>query len=277
MAKIRYVKTPEELRKAAEQNPEFLPSSMRQIRAVYRTDPDIVAAVLPRPLEPCGRGEVGVTISDVTMHLQPGIDVTIGAAIFGVQAVYEGVEGLYLLTMPMTTEGAVVGGRETFGEPKKLADIDFRRDRDEVVASVARQGIQYIEIRASVGEDLGARDWTTHAYCFKAMPSCEPDRLFDHDPLLVRLEWHHEMKSVHQMSNAQIVLRESPFDPVADLPVQEIVSIQYEEGSTRSNGRVLRSVPGDWLAPYLHQRYDDTVSIMEQMLGTTGEAGAAAG
>jgi acetoacetate decarboxylase len=277
MAKIRYVKTPDELRKAAEQNPEFLPSSMRQIRAVYRTDPDTVAAVVPRPLEPCGNGEVGLTFSDVTMHLRPGIDVTIGAAIFGVRVIYEGIEGLYLLTMPMTTEGAVVGGRETYGEPKKIADIGFQRDGDSVVATVARHGITYMEIRATVGASSGARDWSSYAYCYKAMPSCEPDRLFDNDPLLVRLEWHHEMKAVHETKHAQIILRDSPFDPVADLPVRELVSVDYEEGSTRSTGRVLRAVPGDWLAPYLHQRYDDTVSIMEQMLGPAGEAGAAAG
>jgi acetoacetate decarboxylase len=211
------------------------------------------------------------------MHLRPGIDVTIGAAIFGVQAAYEGVEGLYLLTMPMTTEGAVVGGRETYGEPKKIADITFERNGDSVEAKVARQGITYLEIRASIGNELGPKDSTSYAYCFKAMPSCEPDRLFDNDPLLVRLEWHHEMKSVHDMEGAQIVLRDSPFDPVADLPVRQLVSIQYEEGSTRSTGRVLRSIPGEWLAPYIHQRYDDTVSIMEQMLEPAADAGAAAG
>ena len=36
---------------------------------------------------------------------------------------YDGVEGTYQITMPMTTEAAVVGGRETYGEPKKLAQI----------------------------------------------------------------------------------------------------------------------------------------------------------
>ena len=32
---------------------------------------------------------------------------------------------------------------------------------------------------------------------------------------------------------------------------------KYEEGTTESNGTVLRSVPAEWLLPFLHQRYDD--------------------
>jgi len=35
------------------------------------------------------------------------------------------------------------------------------------------------------------------------------------------------------------------------------VRMEYEEGTTESSGRVLRSVPGEWLLPFLHQRYDD--------------------
>ncbi len=43
-----------------------------------------------------------------------------GAATFGVNCMYQGKEGIYEITMPMETEGVVVGGRETYGEPKKL-------------------------------------------------------------------------------------------------------------------------------------------------------------
>ena len=44
---------------------------------------------------------------------------------------------------------------------------------------------------------------------------------------------------------------------VADIPVRRLLRMEYEEGWTESNGTVLRSVPGDWLLPFLHQRYDD--------------------
>ena len=73
---------------------------------------------------------------------------------------------------------------------------------------------------------------------------------------MVRLEWKHRHEKVERLEG-EVVLRESPFDPVADLPVRRLVRLEYEEGTTESNGKVLRSVPGEWLLPFLHQRYDD--------------------
>ena len=48
------------------------------------------------------------------------------------------VEGVNLITMPMTTEQAVVPGRETYGEAKKIAQIELSKDGDRVRASVSR-------------------------------------------------------------------------------------------------------------------------------------------
>ena len=63
------------------------------------------------------------------------------------------------------------------------------------------------------------------------------------------------------MDGGALVLGESPFDPVADVPVRRLVRCEYEEGTTQSNGRVLRSVPGDWFLPFLHDRYDDASGV----------------
>jgi acetoacetate decarboxylase len=256
MARVRYVKSLEQLKRAAEQNPEFLPSTVRSIRCVYETDPAIAAAVVPRPLVPAARPEVCVTFSHVSMELGPGVTFEIGSAIFGVRASYDGAEGIYLLTMPMTAEQAVIGGRETYGEPKKIAAIDVTAEGDRVTARVTRMGVTYLEAEGTLGESLGPRDFTEIAYCVKAFPSCERGKGFDQDPLLVRLNWKHQQKSVQRVTGA-LTLRESPFDPVADLPIRKLVRMEYEVGRTESNGEVLRAIPGEWLLPFLHGRYDD--------------------
>jgi acetoacetate decarboxylase len=166
------------------------------------------------------------------------------------------VEGTYLLTMPMSAEQAVLGGRDTFGEPKKLAQIDFAVDGEAVSARAQRMGVPYLEIRGRLGEALPAREFSEYGYCFKASPSCEKPGAFDGDPLLVRLEWQHAHRLVRRVEG-EVILRESPFDPVVDLPVRRLLRLEYEEGTSQSGGRVLRSVPGEWLLPFLHQRYDD--------------------
>ncbi len=256
MATLRYVKSLEQVQKAKDADPEFLPSSVRSIRSVYETDDEIAAALVPPPLEVTA-AEICVTCSHVAMHISDDYTFEIGSMIFGVRVTYEGVAGVYLITMPMTAEAAVIGGRETYGEPKKIADIDFEWGEGTAAVKVARMGMPYVEARGEIGESLGGREFVEHAYCYKAFPSCEKGKHFDTDPLLVRLEWRHAQEKVHRM-DGEVILHDSPLDPVADIPVRRLISMEYEEGSTQSNGKVLRSIPGEWLLPFLHQRYDDT-------------------
>lgn len=256
MPRVRWVKTLEQIERAAEQNAEFLPSTVRSLRCVYETDPAIVAAVIPRPLVPAARPEVCVTFSHVAMEIAPGATFEIGSAIFGVRACYDGAAGIWLLTMPMTAEQAVVPGRETYGEPKKIAAIEVRAQGDRVAANVTRMGVTYLEAEGALGASLGPREFEEIAYCVKAFPSCERGKGFDQDPLLVRLRWKHQQKSVHRVDGT-LTLRDSPFDPVADLPVRRLLRMEYEVGRTESNGEVLRTLPGEWVLPFLHGRYDD--------------------
>jgi acetoacetate decarboxylase len=72
----------------------------------------------------------------------------------------------------------------------------------------------------------------------------------------VRLEWQHTHSASHRFDGT-LELRESPFDPVADLPIRKLVRMEYEEGSTQSNGRILRSLPGEWVLPFLDGRNDE--------------------
>lgn len=256
MARLRYVRTLEQVKQARESDPEFLQSSMRQIRCEYRTDPAIYRALVPKPLSPVDEPTVCVTFTDVTMQVSPDYSLTIGAAIFGVKASYDGALGVSLITMPMTTEQAVIGGRETYGEPKKIAEIGLSKDGDRVEARVSRMGMTYLSASGTVGEEIGPREFTQHAWCFKLFPSCEPHKAFDSEPLLVQLNWLQKHTGSWKL-DGEIVLGESPLDPVADVPVRELTRLEYEEGTTQSNGQVLRSVPEEWVLPILHQRYDD--------------------
>jgi acetoacetate decarboxylase len=256
MSKLRYVKTLDQVKKARENDQEFLQSSMRQIRCEYLTDPAIHRALVPKPLEPAAEPAVCVTFTDVTMQISPDYQLTIGAVIFGVKASYDGVLGVNLITMPMTTEQAVIGGRETYGEPKKIAQIELAKDGDRVSASCARMGMTYLSAAGTIGEEIGPREFTQHAYCFKMFPSCDQQKTFDSDPLLIRLNWLQKHTGSWKL-DGELVLGQSPVDPVADVPIRELTRFEYEEGTTQSNGQVLRSVPEEWMLPILHQRYDD--------------------
>jgi acetoacetate decarboxylase len=253
MPRIRYgARTPEQL-----ENREVKATSVgawsTSLTAVYETDPDAVAAVLPPPLEPTGEPLVRVSVARVDLGKgRPPF----GAGTFAVQASHEGQVGNYPLVMPMTTEQSVIGGRETFGEPKKLAGVTLDRDGGRVTGRVTRLGTTFIEVSGTVAEDLPVPDDLHRIdFYFKFLPA--PDgKGFDGEPALV---YCHRTESTRSLSRVDgtVTLRESRFDPVADLPVRRLVSLTLSERRSVQTGEIVTRVPGEWIAPYAHQRYDD--------------------
>jgi acetoacetate decarboxylase len=221
--------------------------------ATYRTDPELVAAVIPPPLVSGDEPLVRVTVA--TVDLGRGYPV-FGAGTFAVHARHDDVTGDYALVMPMTTEQAVTGGRETFGEPKKLAEIILDRDEEKVYGAFTRMGTRFLEIAGVVVEEVEpAPKRTRTSFYLKFLPS-PTGKGFDGDPLLVHVKRQERTRRQWQLQG-DVILRESRFDPVIDLPVREMIDIELAERSSIQTGEVVRSVPGEWLAPYVHQRYDD--------------------
>jgi acetoacetate decarboxylase len=259
MERIRYAaRTPEQLA-----NREVQATSVgawaTSLVTVYETDPEVVAAVLPPPLEVGAEPLVKVTVATVDLG-RPGIP-EFGAGSFSVAARHEGTEGWYALLMPMTTEQSVIGGRETFGEPKKLGQVELRRDGERVTGTIARLGTTIVEIAGTVGEPIEVIDGTRTDFYFKFLPA--PDgKGFDDEASLVychRDETTREARAV----DATLTLRESRFDPVVDLPVRRIVSTTLAERRSVQRGEIVSRVPAEWLVPFAHQRYDDLSPIGE--------------
>jgi acetoacetate decarboxylase len=158
--------------------------------------------------------------------------------------------------MPMTTEQAVIGGRETFGEPKKLADISLTRDGDAVRGSFTRMGTTFVEITGTItGEQPPTPDRTRTSFYFKFLPS-PTGKGFDGDPMLLYCRRDEKTRTLWSV-DGEVTLGESRFDPVADLPVRQLRSIELAERSSIQTGEVMTTVPADWITPYVHQRYDD--------------------
>jgi acetoacetate decarboxylase len=220
--------------------------------ATYLTDPEVIAAVLPPPIEPGAEPLVKVTVATVDITGYP----TFGAGSFSVRARHEGTDGYYALLMPMTTEQSVIGGRETFGEPKKLGAVELDRRGDRVTGTFARMGVEIVNVSGRIGPELELPDTETRTdFYLKFLPS--PDgKGFDSDPALVYCHRTEQTRKLEKV-DGEVVLRESRFDPVADLPVRELVQITLAERSSVQRGEIHGTVPGEWIRPYAHQRYDD--------------------
>lgn len=223
--------------------------------AVWETDPDAVAAVLPPPLKPTGRPLVRATVSRVDLSGYP-----LGAGSLAVAAAHGEVDGWYPLVMPMTHERALTGGREVFGEPKKLGEVTVERDGLVVRASMARHGIAFVEVRGAVSGPLPlpAPARRTDFY-FKFLPAVDGSG-FDGDPVLVHCVRNEKVRRLERVTG-DVVLRESLYDPVADLPVLRLLEITIGEKTSDQSGRVAERVDAQALLPYVHQRYDDPLQV----------------
>jgi acetoacetate decarboxylase len=252
---VRYGPRPPEARVDHEIDATKAPIATEAVTVTYLTDPEIVAAVLPKPLEPAAEPLVRIQLQRVQIEGRPPF----GSAVFSVTARHGDLEGDYPLFMPQSTEQSVTGGRETFGEPKKLADIQVDRDGDRVTAAVGRLGYQLITVNGRVtGPAELPLDQVNTEFYFKFLRA--PDGSGITDPHLVYGEYHRHYELLEDIDGT-LELGESPLDPVADIVVRQVMSITWCRRRTVQVGRIAGPVPEEWLLPYVHQRYDDVALL----------------
>ncbi|WP_128377933.1 acetoacetate decarboxylase family protein [Streptomyces cavernae] len=258
MARVRYgPRTEAEIAAARAANTKLPDIWSTGVVAVWESDPDAVAAVLPPPLKPTASPLVRVNISKVDLPGYP-----LGAGSFAVAAEHAGVEGWYPLVMPMTHERALIGGREVFGEPKKLGEVTLERDGPVVRAVLARHGIAFVEVRGAVSGPLPLPGPTRKTdFYFKFLPAVDGSG-FDADPVLVHCVRGERVRRLEGVTG-DVVLRESAYDPVADLPVRRLLEITIGEKTSDQRGRVVERVSAEALSPYVHQRYDDPQHVLD--------------
>jgi len=124
---------------------------------------------------------------------------------------------------------------------------------------MTRKGVDLVEIRGSVAEPLDPGPVTERfAFYYKYLLDPEGGG-FDHDPTLVHVRRTQENRMAERVDGS-IALHDSPFDPIADLPVRRVVDVIFSENHQTQTGTIVGTVPGEWVWPFRHQRYDGLMS-----------------
>lgn len=156
----------------------------------YKADPERVASLVPRPLEPTGDGIVTAFVGDIWQIAGPG-EYHEGGISLGVR--YKGISGSYMPFLLTSTDDALLVGREVFGMPKLLCDpgkvwIDGNARR----ASLVRRGDEILELGVNLERRIdGKKALSVHRFFIKKIPSPDPkwpslrqvvyQRLIDHN------------------------------------------------------------------------------------------------
>ena len=245
------VKTPEEIERIEEamRHPRFVSSEM--LRVEFLSDPDVVAHVLPPPLEPADEPRVSAMIGRWRSNC---VGDYCGGAIY-VAARHEGVEGDYVLAMYMDADPAIIFGRDLFGEPKKQAASQLYRAGDRFHAWVDRGGTRLVELHADLPRDLGPSTGEGVNFNFKARPAVD-GRGLEEDAILTLATFRTTVYAAREGSGA-VVLGSTVHDPLDELPVQSVVHASFVECDIAAESRAVTTVPAADFLPYHHGRHDD--------------------
>ena len=234
----------------------------------WETKPEIVARLLPPPLKPASRP---IAMAFVADYPRTNFDVVYKESALFLRVVYDGDEGGYCLSMPVTSDMAMAGGREFLGFPKKMADIHFKRDGRSVEGWTERRGVRFVHIRASLTgklNDPAAQEILTGAlkpgadggikaisYNFKHFPAPEGGG-FDYNPRLVKQETLLKPKEM-LLGEAEIILRPSDYDPWAEVEVVKMLGALYTKGdNSMLRGKAVSEVGPIEFAPYAFLKWD---------------------
>lgn len=235
--------------------PEFTGAEM--LVAAYRTDPAVVAKILPRPLQP---PEQPVAVAFVARYPQTNFGSVYNEGALLIRAQFRHEVGLYCLAMPVDDDMAMVGGRERLGFPKKMAErITLDSIGSQVVGRVVRKGIEILRIEAELDAPVEATDLDlvgparadqngnpcreAVSFLFKFSPS-PGGTGFDYLPRLIRQSTLFRPRPGVKRGVGRVVVNSSPYDPLGDVPVigPPITCFYGVWDNTMLPGRVLRRV-----------------------------------
>jgi acetoacetate decarboxylase len=246
-----WVKTPEEVARIQRvlAAPRFTDAERLQVD--FLTTPEFVRSVLPPGLEPAAEpiasASVGVFRSNCVGNFSGGS--------IALMARHGAVEAAYVLCMYMTTDHAIVFGRDLFGEPKKQAKIELHRHGDHARGSVERHGVRLIDIAVALGPSRGPGVGRSATFNIKALPAADGNGL-ESDAILTVAEFE-AVSTDRWDGTATLKLGGTPHDPLDDIPIVAIRSARLIRGDLNARARKLATIPAAAFLPYALGRMDD--------------------
>jgi acetoacetate decarboxylase len=259
-----FVKTLEEI---AGSPGKFVFYDAEILMVYFETKPEVLKRLLPAPLQPA---KVPVAAAFVANYPKTNFSLPYLESALFLLAEYSGEEGAYCLAMPVTDDMALIGGRELFGYPKKMANIQLKREGAKVEGWTERHGIRFFEVRAQLtgkfNEDIlqqimmermsSPTGMNQVMYNFKFFPSPETTG-FDYNPRLIREVV--ELRPIClEMGEAELIFRPSEQDPWNEVEIVRVLGAVYTVGeNTMLPGSVVAEADPLAFAPYAFMKLDN--------------------
>lgn len=220
---------------------------------MFGTRPEIVARLLPPPLEPTDAPAGLIFIAEYpTTNLGAGYRE---AALF-LRCRYKDEQGTYCLSMPIDNEPRMHNGRDIFGFPKKMANIHLERQGDRVFGWVERAGVRFVQVEANMSGTLPELPPQGKNFLFKGMPRVDLQPGFDGPVFLVSQQTDVQMKQC-DIGTGTVTLLPSEADPWAEVEVVNVfAAFHLVSDNTMQPGKVLTEVDPEGFLPHYFKMTD---------------------
>jgi len=244
------VRTPEEIAEiqATLRRPRFASAEMLSVE--FLTHSETVEAILPPPLEPTDEPLISAMVGRWQSNCVGDFD---GGAIY-VSARYGDIEGMYVLAMYMSSDQAIIFGRDVFGEPKKQSLNSLHRQGSRMSGWVERGGVRLIELEGDLTADLGPAEGRGSNFNFKAVPAANGEGLED-DAVLTLADFELSLTTSREGAGS-VRLRGTVNDPLDEIQIADVKRATYVEGTLDASCRALTRVPAKDFLPYAYGRLD---------------------
>jgi acetoacetate decarboxylase len=210
-----------------------------------------VRTLLPPPLEPMPEPLGSAWVGEIGTSNAVGPFTSV--ALY-VRARYEDIVGNYCVASAMSTPEATIFARDLWGEPAKLAKILFETQDEFVWGHAERYEVRYMSLRGRLTGSAATGRKDNSIFHFKFAPRADGTG-FDRPPQLV-LVTADTTVAKGQRGRGELVFRDSAHDPVADIPVKQVIEAVYTEGHTYVSARTLCEVDPDAFIPYAFTKED---------------------
>jgi acetoacetate decarboxylase len=259
-----FVKTPDELAKFKRKVFEFYDAEFLSV--YWETKPEIIEKLLPPPLKPAKHP---VATAFIANYPKTNFGVSYKEGAIFLFAEYGGITGMYCLAMPVDNDMAMIGGREVFGYPKKMATINYKKTEKEVEGWVKRHGIRYFEVKANINNKLNTKDAMkiimdlglnpqkpgSITYNFKYFSAPTYDQ-FDYKPRLIREEIPMQVSEM-KFGEIEVKLTPSDYDPWSEISIERMLGgIYMKTNSQMLPGEVVAEVESEKFEPYAFAKVD---------------------
>jgi acetoacetate decarboxylase len=207
----------------------------------FRTDPGVLGQLLPHPLEVPDDPQA---VAFVGRYPETNFGVTYNEGALMVSAAFKGEPGWYCLSMPVDNDMAMIGGRERYGFPKKIADdITLDATDGRVVGRVVRRGEEILCLESDLTEEIGIDELAGFggspvddldgqpavpviSFLFKHFPAADGSG-FECAPRLIRQVTLFRPREGLRTGAAELTLGDAAADPLGEIPVLDVVAVAY--------------------------------------------------